>query len=214
MVFLTGSHIHNKPKLSTWYISGAVAVYVLTLLIQFLRIAGRNLAFSRRAECLINHQGNNVEVIVFPARPWSVQAGERVNLSIPGAGLLSVFQMHPFVIAWWDRNDVGKLESITLLVQPRSGFTSRLKGLPNTRYRAWIDGPYGPVRALGTAPIPDYGHIFMVATGIGIAAQIPYIKQLLEGYQRGMVWTQRIILIWKLDVEGKLKSCSLFCATC
>lgn len=171
-------------------------------MLQVSRIAVRNLAFSRRAECLINHQGNNLEVIVFPARTWTVRAGERVNLSIPSAGLLSAFQMHPFVITWWDNNESGEMESFTLLVKPRSGFTNKLKMLPSTRYRAWIDGPYGPDRDLGT-PISDYGHIFMVATGIGIGAQIPYIKQLLEGYRRGVVRTQKIVLIWQMDLEGE-----------
>ncbi|EED22508.1 conserved hypothetical protein [Talaromyces stipitatus ATCC 10500] len=201
LVFATWRHTYNKSALSTWCIAGAAAAYALTFLIQILRIAVRNLAFARRAECLINHQGNNLEVIVFPARPWTVRAGERVNLSIPSAGLMSVFQMHPFVITWWDNNELGKLESFTLLVKPRSGFTNKLKMLPSTRHRAWIDGPYGPDRALGT-PISDYGHIFMVATGIGVGAQIPYIKQLLEGYRRGVVRTQKIVLIWQMDLEA------------
>ncbi|RAO71498.1 uncharacterized protein BHQ10_007510 [Talaromyces amestolkiae] len=109
--------------------------------------------------------------------------------------------MHPFVITWWNNNESGEMESFTLLVKPRSGFTNRLKMLPSTRYRVWIDGPYGPDRDLGT-PISDYGHIFMVATGIGIGAQIPYIKQLLEGYRRGVVRTQKIVLIWQMDLEA------------
>ena len=108
----------------------------------------------------------------------------------------------PYVITWWDNNESGEMESFTLLVKPRSGFTNKLKMLPSTRYRAWIDGPYGPDRDLGT-PISDYGHIFMVATGIGIGAQIPYIKQLLEGYRRGVVRTQKIVLIWQMDLEGE-----------
>lgn len=208
LVFVTWRHTYNKSRLSTWCIVGATAAYALTSLIQILRIAVRNLSFTRRAECLINHQGNNLEVIVFPARPWTVRAGERVNLSIPSVGLLSAFQMHPFVITWWDNNEFGEMESFTLLVKPRSGFTNKLKMLPSTRHRAWIDGPYGPDRGIGT-PISDYGHIFMVATGIGIGAQIPYIKQLLEGYRRGTVRTQKIVLIWQMDVEGQFEDYTL-----
>ena len=171
-------------------------------------MAVRNLAFARRAECLVNYQGNNLEVIVFPARSWTVRAGERVNLSIPSAGLMSAFQMHPFVITWWDNNELGEVASFTLLVKPRSGFTNKLKTLSSTRHRAWIDGPYGPDRGMRT-PISDYGHIFMVATGIGIGAQIPYIKQLLEGYRRGVVRTQKIVLIWQMDLEGWCEDCKL-----
>ncbi|OKL55305.1 hypothetical protein UA08_09456 [Talaromyces atroroseus] len=185
LIFATWRHIYNKSALSIWCIAAAAAVYAATFLIQVLRIAVRNLAFSRGAECLINYQGNNLEVIVFPARPWTVRAGERVNLSIPSAGLMSAFKMHPFVITRWDNNELGEMESFTLLVKPCSGFTNKLKMLSSTRHRAWIDGPYGPDRGMRT-PISDYGHIFMVATGIGIGAQTPYIKQLLEGYRRGV----------------------------
>jgi NAD(P)H-flavin reductase len=48
--------------------------------------------------------------------------------------------------------------------------------------------------------LSEYGHIFMIATGIGIAAQIPYIKELLDGQRKGVVKTQKITLIWELDL--------------
>lgn len=79
-----------------------------------------------------------------------------------------------------------------------------LKMLPSTYYWAWIDGLYGLDRALGIS-ISDYGHIFMVAIGIGIGVQVPYIKQLLEGYQCGVVQTQKIVLIWQMDMEGQFE---------
>lgn len=175
----------------------------------------RNVTLSRRAECLIRSRGNYIEVVLFPARPWKVQAGERVNLWVPSAGFFSLFQMHPFVVAWWDNKHVESLASITLLVRPRLGFTSRLEDLSGTRHAAWIDGPYGPKRAVNItrSKVPDFGHLFMIATGIGIAAQIPYMKQLVEGYQHGLVRTQRITLIWQLDEAGKGDEVQIFMET-
>jgi predicted ferric reductase len=174
-------------------------------MLRISRMVFRNVTLSRRAECLIRCRGNYIEIVLFPARPWKVQAGERVNLWVPSAGLFSLFQMHPFVVAWWDNKDMGSLASITLLVRPRFGFTSRLKDLSDTRHAAWIDGPYGPNRIVNMtrSKIPDFGHLFMIATGIGVAAQIPYMKQLVEGYRHGAVRTQRITLIWQLDEAGK-----------
>jgi hypothetical protein len=203
LVLIIWRHISGKSTLSTWYVIGAASVYAVTLLIQLLRMAARNLTFSTRAECLIKEKGKNLEIVVIPARPWEIQAGERVNLSLIGAGLFSIFQMHPFVIAWWDKNELGKLESATLLVRPRAGFTNKLAKLSG-RHTAWIDGPYGPDWTLSGAAIADYGHVFMVVTGIGIAAQIPHIKQLLEGCRQGTVRTRKIKLLWQLDTEGEL----------
>jgi hypothetical protein len=38
-----------------------------------------------------------------------------------------------------------------------------------------------------------------VASGIGIAAQLPYIKELLRKRREASVRTQTVTLIWKLD---------------
>ncbi|KAJ5901439.1 hypothetical protein N7495_001967 [Penicillium taxi] len=46
----------------------------------------------------------------------------------------------------------------------------------------------------------------MVATGIGIAAQLPYIKALLDGHDRAEVCTQKISLVWQLDKIGDWES--------
>ncbi|KAG2026233.1 hypothetical protein GB937_001741 [Aspergillus fischeri] len=55
---------------------------------------------------------------------------------------------------------------------------------------AWINGPYRPSHTsiFGYSPeVGDYGHIFMAATGMGIVAQLPYIKELLDGQRQGQV---------------------------
>ncbi|KFY32480.1 hypothetical protein V493_00160 [Pseudogymnoascus sp. VKM F-4281 (FW-2241)] len=41
----------------------------------------------------------------------------------------------------------------------------------------------------------------MVATGIGIAGHIPYLKELISGYNSCEVKTRRILLIWKTQRE-------------
>jgi NAD(P)H-flavin reductase len=119
--------------------------------------------------------------------------------------MLSMFQMHSFVVSWWEEDDQGE-EIISLLVKPRSGLTrqfgDRLRE-PN-EYCVIIDSPYGPDRAGGMIrDVCDYGHILMIATGIGIAAQVPYIKELLDGQRKGIVRTQRITLVWELDLFRK-----------
>lgn len=54
---------------------------------------------------------------------------------------------------------------------------------PDRGYWAWIDGPFGPsvVHRGGTIrDLGDYNYIFMVTTGISIAAQLPYMKELMQ----------------------------------
>lgn len=53
-----------------------------------------------------------------------------------------------------------------------------------------------------TQDMGDYGHILMVTTGIGIAAQLPYIKELVQMRREAGVRTQRICLVWQLDQTG------------
>ena len=56
-----------------------------------------------------------------------------------------------------------------------------------------IEGPYGQCDGLGS-----FGAVMMIATGLGIAAQIPYIRHLLEAHQNREVWTQKIVLYWQM----------------
>lgn len=48
--------------------------------------------------------------------------------------------------------------------------------------------------------------ILLVATSIGIAAQSPYIKELLDGHEKAQICTQRISLVWQLDRIGGYES--------
>ena len=56
-----------------------------------------------------------------------------------------------------------------------------------------IEGPYGQCDDLGS-----FGTVIMIATGLGIAAQIPYIRHLLEAHQNREVRAQKIALYWQM----------------
>jgi hypothetical protein len=59
---------------------------------------------------------------------------------------------------------------------------------------AIISGPYG----IGN-PVGDYGKVLMITTGLGIVAQLPYLKQLAQGLNNHQVRTREIRLIWQLQ---------------
>lgn len=176
--------------------------------LQFIRIMYRNIPHRRSVKFLTeNCGGDAVRLTLFLPRPWRIRAGQRVYVSIPRVGLLYMFHPHPFTIAWWEGDGNSSMSSITLIVRARSGFTKKLLGRIESGCEgwAWIDGPYGPSRTsiFGCSPeVGDYGHILMVATGMGIVAQLPYIKELLDGQRQGQVRTRRIALVWRLEQEG------------
>ena len=73
----------------------------------------------------------------------------------------------------------------------------------------WIDGPFGPTSISAyslSGEVGDFSHVFMVTTGIGIATQLPYIKELLNRHDKAQIHTQRISLVWQLEQEGDWES--------
>ncbi|KAG0156274.1 hypothetical protein PDIDSM_3451 [Penicillium digitatum] len=185
---------------------------VVTGLLQLIRIMYRNVVVGRShvRMKLQPYVGDVARITLSLPRPWTVRAGQRINLGVPSVGLFYLFQSHPFTISWWESDINGRAVSISILLRPRSGFTRRLfdRIEPNRDCGAWIDGPFGPssVNWRLNSKVGDYGHTFLVATGIGIAAQLPYIKELLDGHEKAQICTQRISLVWQLDRVGDYES--------
>ncbi|KAL3459618.1 hypothetical protein BJX64DRAFT_291124 [Aspergillus heterothallicus] len=206
-------HTHLTPKQSQWWVISCVAAFSSTSVFQGIRIVYRNFVFGRKSKSVrmsVRHNAENiVHVTLNLPRPWMVRAGERVNLGVPSLGVFYFFQTHPFTITWWEENDDGSAFSIALMFRARAGFTWKLYTNPGQDYWAWIDGPFGPsiVQEYGLSrDVGDYGHILMVTSGIGIAAQLPYIKELLQRRQQAEIRTQKISLVWQLDRTGDWES--------
>jgi hypothetical protein len=69
---------------------------------------------------------------------------------------------------------------------------------PAALHLAFFSGPH-----CSGAPIGDYGKVLMVATGFGIAAQLPFLKELIQGFNRSEVRTRNIHLVWQLNDLGE-----------
>ena len=140
---------------------------------------------------------NVFKVDIVVPRKWKVRAGQYMFISIPKLGIMTGLRGHPFMITWWDWSEEGLL-TISLLVKARTGFTRQLNRYTEEKLLTFIDGPYGIEHKFG-----DYKTVVMFATGIGIAGHLPYIKDLIIGYQNCHVKTQRILLIWQTHKESK-----------
>ena len=166
-------------------------------------------------------------------RPIKVKPGQLVYVWIPAVSFRSLFQSHPFMVSWREANIEKKTEtaiekkpetaikqkietdiekkteidiekktsSIVLLAQVHTGFTKRIheQATSTEPYLAWIDGPYG-------SP-PNYRKhesVIFVGSGIGVAAHILAIKDLLEDYKERGTRIKSIWLYWQIDQECKL----------
>ena len=61
-------------------------------------------------------------------------------------------------------------------------------------WSAIVSGPHGKNKAIG-----DYGRVLMLATGFGIAAQLPHLKALVQGFHDYRVRTREVVLVWQIE---------------
>jgi predicted ferric reductase len=170
-------------------------------LFQAVRVFYRNVPMFRRSRQekaqLLMHD-NIVKIRIRLQAGWKIEGGQYIQLYTPSLRHGSLLQSRPYMICWWDEHD-GLAHSITLLLKPHRGLAGLLHGNRPVALRAVIDGPFGV-----SLNLSSYGTIIMVASGIGIAAQVPCIKASLRDCNAFLGCTRKIHLIWEL--EGKSKS--------
>jgi len=197
--YMVWRHLYLKNAASQFYIVLGVLIFTLTTIAQFLRIGWRNIRRGRSCTMAkVRDIHGAVQVDILLPRPLKIYAGQYIYIWMPGVSFWSCFQSHPFMISWWDQEVGGKAGQISLFLAPQNGFTKHLVGHADAReLRAWIDGPYGSRSNLGT-----FGKVILLATGIGIAALVPYIKELLREHEASRVNTRNILVIWQLQRES------------
>jgi hypothetical protein len=197
-------HVSSK-KSAELFLQIGICLWTVATVLHWVWFAFRNVVFGRPfatavAKRLSNKDPSNralvdpsnvLQVDITVPRPWQVEAGQSVFLSIPKLGVFTGLRGHPFMISWWERDRKGM--TISLLVKSRAGFTAELDRHTNKPLRAFIDGPYGLQHNFG-----EYGTVIMFATGIGIAGHIPFIKDLVSGYNSCEVKTRHIRLVWEI----------------
>ena len=151
----------------------------------------------------VNKIGAGIKITVMVPYRLQVKAGQYINLWIPSVSFGSFLQSYPFVVASCEE---GKQTTLELLIGPQRGLTSKF--LHNSTYGsgsmqanlllALFTGAHGL-----SAPLADFETVFLVASGLGIAAQLPYLRQLIRGYNDFRVRTRRIHLVWQLQSLGE-----------
>jgi predicted ferric reductase len=196
------------------YLIAAVSLQVFVAAVRFGQVLYRNVRYKKplnrvsiRAITFKRPYERDIPVLdgvhvhLRLSRPWKPKAGQYAYLCIPGVSFTSFAELHPFYISWWYCDDQGN-NYVVFIVQRQTGFTKNLllhtgNGFDDgSEMRAVIEGPYG--REL---ELDSYGTVLLFATGIGIAGQLPYIEQLLEGYRNCEVKTRSMALFWEVESE-------------
>lgn len=199
-------HLDFRPFEARFYILGGIGASILMSACRFvcncfLNISPRcrqwlprvtvSKTYWTRKNDLIEMQGA-CHVAIRMAYMWDVRPGQYIYLTIPAIGIRHWFQSHPFWVVAWQKEDDTQMFRLDLLVKERSGFTSRL---PSGETRiACVSGPFGM-----SYPLDDYGTVLMFATDIGIAAHLPYLRSLREGWAQARIRTRRIVVVWEMS---------------
>lgn len=205
---ITALWYHVTPKSIKIYLIVAVAVWGAATIIRAFLLLYRNFGQGRCASEAVVERiqtngddgvlvDNTIKITLNIRRSWKLQAGQYLYLSIPRASLFACLQSHPFMIAWWDQDALGNT-TVFFLVRPCKEFTRNIFKHLGSQLTAFVEGPYGVERDFGS-----YGTVVMLATGIGISGQLPYIRRLLEGYNNCEVRTHNIFLHWQIEKECK-----------
>jgi predicted ferric reductase len=175
----------SQPSITLLIIAGSLCAILIAARI--------GISLWNRAEVRIFEENGLLKADITLAKPRQVRAGQYVFLRVGSTSVLSISESHPFFIASWDQDKENKARNITALIQRRKGFTRLLQAQP-TAVRAFLEGPYGE------SPLAeDYGNVILFASGIGIAAHLGCIKQLLNARDQGPTRTQVISLLWEVD---------------
>ena len=107
------------------------------------------------------------------------------------------------IVSWAvDASSTPKFTTVHLLVDPRDRFTHRLlrygkRSSEGTRHLVLYSGPHGTPTST-----KEYDTVLLIATGFGIAAVLPHLKELLDRDERCEVVTRRVHVVWQLKGEG------------
>lgn len=169
------------------------------LILQAGSVVFQNGVRDHLSRAALTHDNGAVKVRLQLQKPLEFDPGTYINLWIPAVSFGSFLQSHPFMVTSWAP---GKQHTIDLLIEPKRGLTRDLlyqaKGDHAANFLVLFSGPHGTSVAMD-----EYESILMVASGLGIATHLPYLKGLIYGYNSRRVQARRIHLVWQIRHKGR-----------
>lgn len=202
LVVALWQHVNAQQNLSRILLITAFGTFLVSTTSQSARQIYKNSSWDRyRARFVriseIRRYDESVIVELKLSRPWKIQPGEYLYLSLLTRKYLSFLQRHPFVITWWEsEHDKEQTQIIYIMIDPQRGWTKTMHTYSSVFKDkiAWLDGPFGH-----SYQLEEYGTVILFASGNGIFAQLPLLKGLVERSKFAAVKTRRIKLVWQTD---------------
>lgn len=219
---ILGVYVHaHKGKLPQRpYVGWMIALWVIERSARFIRLVYRNISLRGCTKVTVEAlPGGACRVSFEVRRPWQHVPGSHVYVYLP---TISLWMSHPFSIAWCDERPTPYLTledeklpttqsdldcplptrtatTISLVMSKRTGMTAKLfeKAAASPTgiitIPGAVEGPYG-----GLESLHSYGTVLLFAGGVGITHQISHVRDLVMGYNDGIVATQKVILVWSV----------------
>lgn len=211
-------HLGPKGLPQIKYLYVVVGLWGADRLGRVLRVLYSNIGRRRTRTIVEVLPGNAIRVTMTLARAWRARPGQHAYLYMPS---MSFWQSHPFSVAWAEgaddvtsdklasnRQEVAAMQrsQISFVIRARTGFTNTLfkkaAAAPGGRLETtcFVEGPYGAKH-----PLNSYGSVVLFAGGVGITHQVPYVRDLVAGFNDGTVATRRILLVWTIQSPEHLE---------
>ncbi|RMZ88009.1 hypothetical protein DV736_g4766, partial [Chaetothyriales sp. CBS 134916] len=215
-------HLEGFP--SRMLLLGAIIIWGASRLWRLLTLAYRSWGRQSCQAAIQVLPGDALRISLSSPRPWTFKAGQSLFLTIPSVGWHTAHPFSIAWTDFGDTlsradsvrsaldekkpisrkrefevEETGK-QSYGLIIKAKTGLTKKLLDRveraggfegATISFNACIEGPYGTERSMAS-----YGTVMLFASGVGITHQIPYVKELVEGYANGTVATRRVTLIW------------------
>ncbi|KAF2673805.1 hypothetical protein BT63DRAFT_167162 [Microthyrium microscopicum] len=234
VVFLVGLYFHLKSTTYRAFVISTIGIWSFERALRLFRILWRNAGNGGTTAVVERLPGElELRITIRVARPCRAVAGTYVRLYIPSISLwtshpfavawdnvplkqdLNSGQMrlkekkklqYDIKRKRIAEEDLYGPQTITVLVRPRNGFTAELarkikRSNGTLELSAWVEGPYTNTNT----SFSSHGHVILVAGGIGIAAQLARITELLIARAQGLAAVRRIILVWCVRHEGDVE---------
>ena len=206
LVYALWRHVPSDQSFPRYWLYILLGLYVFLCVVQGCIVVYQNgFLRSGHAQADITREYGAVRLQIRCRRPLKVKAGQHINLWLPSISFWSFLQSHPFVVISWAEKPQNHLD---LFIEPRGGWTHELlRHVLNgsaTHSPVLFSGPHGK-----TVCMVGHEIILMIAKDFGIAAQLPYLKRLIHGYNTRQLRARRVHLVWQVrDISKSLKHIS------
>lgn len=195
VVYSVWRHSPSDPSFPRYCLYVLVGLFAFLLWAQCVFVIYQNGLFRHGlAQAEATHVYGAIRLRIQCSKPVKVKAGQYISLWMPSVSFWSFLQSHPFVVISWAEESQNHLD---LLVECRRGLTQKLLNLAEggrkRHFPLLFSGPHGK-----SICMDDYEKILMIASDFGIAAQLPYLKQLLRGYNERHLQARRVHLVWQV----------------